>query len=101
MTPLNGDVVGTHNLRIVMTNQYGATIEYDRLDIVITCTIASINNVAAPTTNLQYVLYETTHSVDLSASVYTQTPDCRFVLTMVHSWTIGASSPIVVNGNNP
>lgn len=101
VTPTNGDYVGTHNLRIVMTNQYGLTIEYDRLDIVITCTIASINNVAAPSTNLQYVLYESTHSVDLSGSVYTQTPDCRFVLTMAHTWTIGSSAPIVVNSGNP
>lgn len=84
-----------------MTNQYGDTIEYDRLDIVITCTIASINNVAAPTTGLQYVLYETTHSVDLSGSVYTQTPDCRFILTMAHTWAIDAASPITVNQGNP
>jgi len=66
VTPLNGDAVGEHLLRIVMTPTYGTVQTYDMLKVVITCTIASVNDVAAPTTGLTYTLYATTHSIDLS-----------------------------------
>ena len=52
VTPLDGDAVGTHTLRIVQTPTYGAVETYDMLQITITCTIVSINDVAAPTTGL-------------------------------------------------
>ena len=95
VAPTNGDAVGSHVLRIVMTPSNGQVVTYDMLTVVISCTIASINNVAPPNTGLTYTLYDTTLSVDLSSNVYTQTPDCRFVLTKTASWTIPAGSPIV------
>jgi len=96
-TPLNGVSVGDHLLRIVMTPTHGSVETYDMLKIVISCTIASINNVAAPSSNLSYTLYAKTHSIDLTANVYTQSPDCRFVTTTTASWTIAAGSPITQN----
>lgn len=58
VTPLNGDAVGDHTLRIVMTPTNGAVQTYDMLKIVVTCTIASINDVAAPNSGLSYTLYD-------------------------------------------
>lgn len=71
VTPTTGADVDTYILRTVMTPTYGAVETYDMLTIVITCTIVSINDVAAPSSGLEYVLYATTHSVDLSSNVYT------------------------------
>ena len=98
--PTNGDAVGTHILRIIMTPSNGQAVTYDKLTVIISCTISSINNVAAPNSGLTYTLYATTLSVDLSSNVYTQTPDCRFVLTKTASWTIPNGSPIVQNAAN-
>lgn len=100
VSPTNGDAVGEHLLRIVMTPSNGQVETYDMLKVVITCTIASINDVAAPNSGLTYILYDTTKSIDLSGNVYTQSPDCRFVLTKTASWTIPNGSPIVQNAGN-
>lgn len=70
VTPTDGLEIGTYTLRITQTPTYGAVETYDMLQIVITCTIASINNVAAPTTGLTYILYEQTLAIDLSSNVY-------------------------------
>ena len=94
VAPTNGDAVGTHTIRVVMTPTHGAVETYDMLQVVITCTIASINDVAAPTTGLTYILYDKTLSIDLSGNTYTQTPDCRYITTRTASWTIPASAPI-------
>lgn len=56
---------------------------------------------AAPSTGLQYVLYDTTHKIDLSGNVYTQTPPCGYTTTNTHTWTIASGSPITVNSANP
>ena len=50
---------------------------------------------------MTYILYDTTHSIDLSSNVYTQSPDCKFATVNTHTWTIDAASPIVVNSANP
>ena len=96
----NGDAVGEHLLRIVMTPSNGSAQTYDKLKVVVTCTIASINNVAPPNSGLTYTLYDTTKSINLAGNVYTQSPDCRFVLTKTASWTIPNGSPIVQNSGN-
>jgi ribosomal protein L11 len=83
-----------------MTPSNGSAVTYDMLTVVIACTIASINAVAAPTTGLTYTLYATTLSVDLLPNTYTQTPDCRFIVTETASWTIPSGSPIAVNSAN-
>ena len=98
--PTVGAEVDSYIIRTTMTPTYGAVIEYDMLTITISCTIASIDDVAAPTTGLTYILYDSTHQIDLSANVYTQTPPCDYVTTNVHSWTIPSGAPIVVNSAN-
>ena len=101
VTPTDGLEVDTYVIKTVMTPTYGAVETYSTLTIVITCTIQSINDVAAPTTDLTYILYDKTHSVDLSSNVYTQTPPCGYTTTNTHTWTIDSSSPITVNSANP
>lgn len=101
VTPTDGLEVDTYLIKTVMTPTFGAEETYSTLTIVITCTIASINDVAAPTTGLEYVLYDTTHEIDLSSSVYIQTPPCGYTTVNTVTWTIGASSPITVNSANP
>ena len=101
VTPTDGLEVDTYVIKTVMTPTYGAVETYSTLTIVITCTIASINDVAAPTTGLQYILYDTTHEIDLSGNVYSQTPPCGYTTTNTHTWTIQSGSPITVNSANP
>ena len=101
VTPTDGLEVDTYTIKTVMTPTYGAVETYSTLTIVITCTIASIDDVAAPTTGLEYILYDTTHQIDLSGNVYSQTPPCGYTTTNTHTWTIQSGSPITVNSANP
>lgn len=100
VTPTDGLEVDTYTIKVVMTPTYGAVETYDGITVIITCTIASINDVAAPNSGLQYILYDTTHSVDLSGNLYTQTPPCKYSTTNTFAWTIDGSSPITVNSAN-
>ena len=68
ITPTDGLEVDTYTLRITMTPTFGAVETYDSLIVVITCTISDIVDVAAPTTGLEYILYDTTHNIDLSGN---------------------------------
>lgn len=70
VTPTVGAEVDSYIIRTTMTPTYGAEIEYDMLTITISCTIVSINNVAPPSSGLTYILYDTTHEIDLSGNVY-------------------------------
>ena len=71
ITPTDGLEVDSYVIKAVMTPTYGAVETYSTLTIVITCTIQSINDVTARTTGLEYILYATTHKIDLSGNVYT------------------------------
>ena len=88
VTPTDGLEVDTYTIKIVMTPTYGAVETYNSLEIVISCTISDIVDVAAPTTGLEYILYDTTHMIDLSSNVYDQNPPCRYATTNTFSWTI-------------
>ena len=61
VTPTVGLEVDVYIIKTVMTPTYGAVETYSTLTITITCTIASINDVAAPSSDLDYILYDSTH----------------------------------------
>ena len=52
VTPTDGLEVDSYTIKTVMTPTYGGVETYSTLTIIITCTIASIDDVAAPTTGL-------------------------------------------------
>ena len=62
--------IGPWTLKIASTPLYGAPLDYNSLEFVISCTIQSIVTPSAPTGDLTYILYDATHIVDLSANVY-------------------------------
>ena len=94
--------IGTWTLKIASTPVYGAALEYNSMAFTISCTIVSIVDPAPPTTDLQYTLYDATHSVDLSANVYQQVPPCDFPLTMTYTWDLTATDLVFTqNVDNP
>ena len=52
VTPTDGLEVDTYTIKVVMTPTYGAVETYDGITVIITCTIASIDDVAAPNSGL-------------------------------------------------
>jgi hypothetical protein len=99
---LDGDALGTWTITITQTPtaSNGAVMTFDSLEIVISCTIVSIDTVTPPSSGLTYTLYDTTLTIDLSADVYQQVPDCKYTLTNTFAWTIDAASPIIQDPNN-
>lgn len=72
MNALDGDAVGSWTLTITQTPtaSNGAVMTFDKLQIDMSCTIVSIDAVDPPTTGLEYILYDTTLTVDLSDDIY-------------------------------
>ena len=77
LSPTDGTAIGTHDLRVIFTSTNGPDPEYIALTITVTCEVTSITPPSAPTTNLEYIVYDPTNNYhDFTNAVYTQVPDC-------------------------
>ena len=88
INPTISDDVGPWSLKIASTPVYGSPLDYNSLDIEITCTVTSLVSPAAPTSGLDYTLYDSTLAIDLSSLVYTQVPPCDKPPTKVATWDL-------------
>lgn len=84
---VSGDV-GPWSLKIASTPTYGSPLDYNSIDLTITCTVTSLVAPAAPNSGLDYTLYDSTLPIDLSSLVYTQVPPCDKPATKVATWDL-------------
>lgn len=89
VTPTVAADIGTYELQLTMTTTAGTSPVYIAVTVDIPCTITAIENPASPATQTYYV-YGANFEIDLSATVYIQTPPCEWPATNTFSWEIPA-----------
>ena len=100
VSPTDGTHTGDHNIKVIFDSTYGPNPDYTALTITVTCQVTSVAPPAAPTTNLEYIVYDATNSYhDFTSSTWAQTPDCGYAVTNSFSWEgVDASSALTASG---
>ena len=62
ISPTDASHIGTHRINVVFESTYGPDPNYQALVITVTCTVTSITQPAAPTTNLSYNVYDASNT---------------------------------------
>lgn len=101
VTPTAYTDVGTYYFVLTTTTASGnvATsreLTYFAAIVHITCTVVSITQPVDPTTNLEYIVYDSNLFIDLyqRGITYEQVPDCQHPMQNSFTWTIPGGSPI-------
>ena len=73
----------------VTYTSHGTTkvMTYDGFTVTVGCTIASVPNPTAPSTGLEYFIYDSMLVIPLSAIPFTQTPPCAYPAVNSIAWT--------------
>ena len=100
LAPTDGTAEGTHYIKVVFTSTYGPNPDYTALEIIVSCQVTSITPPAAPTTNLEYVVYDASNNHhDFTSATYTQVPDCGWAVSNSWSWEgVDASTALTSSG---
>ena len=87
ITPTIASHINVWNLQLTQTVASGTNPEFVTAIVTVTCTIVSIADPTPPSTYTYYV-YDPTMTVDLTATVYTQSPPCEYPAVNSFTWVI-------------
>ena len=73
VTPTDGTAVGVHTITVIYDSINGPNPSYTAIELTVTCEVLTITPPSAPTSDLTYIIYDQTHTIDLSTGSYVYT----------------------------